>query len=67
MGTRCGNIDPAIVTFLMKEEGYQLMQVNDLMNKNQVFLGFLELAQTLEILKMEHLKIKKSNISIKSI
>ena len=33
MGTRCGNIDPAIVTFLMKEEGLSVDEVNDLLNK----------------------------------
>lgn len=39
MGTRCGNIDPAIVTFLMKEEGMSADAVNDLMNKKSGVLG----------------------------
>ena len=39
MGTRCGNIDPAIVTFLMKEEGLSADEVNDLMNKKSGVLG----------------------------
>ena len=39
MGTRCGNIDPAIVTFLMKEEGLSVDEVNDLMNKKSGVLG----------------------------
>ena len=39
MGTRCGNIDPAIVTFLMKEEGLSVNEVNDLLNKKSGVLG----------------------------
>ena len=39
MGTRCGNIDPAIVTFLMKEEGLSVDEENDLLNKKSGVLG----------------------------
>ena len=39
MGTRCGNIDPAIVTFLMKEHGLSVDEVNDLLNKKSGVLG----------------------------
>lgn len=39
MGTRCGSIDPAIVTFLMEREGYTPDQMNDYMNKKCGFLG----------------------------
>ena len=39
MGTRCGDIDPAIVPFLMDKEGLTASQVNDIMNKKSGFLG----------------------------
>ena len=39
MGTRSGNIDPAIVTFLMKEEGLNADEVTDLLNKKSGVLG----------------------------
>ncbi len=39
MGTRCGNIDPAIVTFLMKEENMSVDEMNDLLNKKSGVLG----------------------------
>lgn len=39
MGTRCGDIDPAIVTFLMEKEGLTTKQVDDLMNKKSGALG----------------------------
>jgi len=39
MGTRCGDIDPAIVPFIMDKEGLTAAQVNDVMNKKSGFLG----------------------------
>lgn len=39
MGTRCGDIDPAIVTFIMKHEGLDPDQMSDFMNKQCGFLG----------------------------
>ena len=39
MGTRCGDIDPAIVPFIMEKEGLTTEQVNDVMNKKSGFLG----------------------------
>ena len=39
MGTRSGSIDPAIVTFLMKELDYTIDEVNDLINKKSGVLG----------------------------
>lgn len=39
MGTRCGDIDPAIVPYLMEAENLTPAQVNDIMNKKSGFLG----------------------------
>ncbi|MCL2857511.1 MAG: acetate kinase [Oscillospiraceae bacterium] len=39
MGTRCGSIDPSIVTFLMDKEGLDTKGINDLMNKKSGYLG----------------------------
>lgn len=39
MGTRCGDIDPAIVTFLMDKKNLTIDQVNSLMNKESGVLG----------------------------
>lgn len=39
MGTRCGDIDPAIVTFLQKKEGLSAEEVEDVMNKKSGMLG----------------------------
>ena len=39
MGTRCGSIDPAILTYIMKELNLTIEQANDLMNKKSGILG----------------------------
>ncbi len=44
MGTRCGSIDPAIVTFLMEKEGMTPSQMNDYMNKKSGLLGVSRLS-----------------------
>ncbi|WP_129597278.1 acetate/propionate family kinase [Anaerophilus nitritogenes] len=39
MGTRCGDIDPAIVTYIMEKEKLDLEGVNNLLNKQSGVLG----------------------------
>lgn len=39
MGTRCGDIDPAIVTFLMEKENLDIEGINNVMNKKSGVLG----------------------------
>ena len=39
MGTRCGSIDPAIVTYIMEKKGYTPAQMDNYMNKNCGFAG----------------------------
>ena len=39
MGTRCGGIDPSVVTYVMDKEGLTPEQMSNLMNKKSGFLG----------------------------
>jgi acetate kinase len=39
MGTRCGDLDPAIVLFLMEKEGLNAAEINELLNKKSGVLG----------------------------
>lgn len=39
MGTRCGTIDPSVLTYLLEHKGYQAAQLNDLLNKQSGMLG----------------------------
>jgi len=44
MGTRCGSIDPAIVTFIEENEGKTFKEMNMLMNKESGVLGVSEVS-----------------------
>lgn len=39
MGTRCGSIDPAILTFLMEKEELNSQEINNILNKKSGVLG----------------------------
>lgn len=39
MGTRCGDIDPAVITFLMEKENLSYNEINNVMNKKSGVLG----------------------------
>ncbi len=39
MGTRCGSIDPAIISFIMEKKGITVKQMDDIMNKKSGILG----------------------------
>lgn len=39
MGTRCGDLDPTVLTFLMEEEGIKPNDLNQMLNKKSGFLG----------------------------
>lgn len=41
MGTRCGSIDPSVVTYIMEKEGFTPKQMDDLMNKKSGMQGFV--------------------------
>ena len=39
MGTRCGSIDPAVVTYIQEKDGLTPEEMNDIMNKKSGLLG----------------------------
>ena len=39
MGTRCGDIDPSIVTYLMEQEGYTPSEITSVMNRESGLYG----------------------------
>ncbi|MCG8568634.1 MAG: acetate kinase [Spirochaetes bacterium] len=42
MGTRCGDIDPAIIPYLVMDKGYNIEEVNTILNKCSGALGLFE-------------------------
>lgn len=51
MGTRCGNIDPSVVFFLVSQLGYDIAQVDNLFNKQSGMLGLTGFSDMRDILK----------------
>jgi len=39
MGTRCGDLDPAVIPFLMSQTGYSTSEIDDILNKKSGLLG----------------------------
>ncbi len=58
MGTRCGDIDPAITFYLVKERGLDLDKVNKLLNKESGLLGISGLSNDMRQVLVE---AKKGN------
>ena len=52
MGTRCGDIDPAIIPFIMKRENYTIEEIADVMNKKSGVLGVSGLSSDFRDLEM---------------
>ena len=51
MGTRCGDIDPSIVTYLMEQEGYTPHEINEVMNRESGLAGISGLSNDLRVIK----------------
>lgn len=51
MGTRCGAIDPAIVTFLIEHENLTPQQMSDILNKKSGLLGISGLSNDLRTVR----------------
>ncbi len=52
MGTRCGDLDPGVVTFLEREEGMTGAQIDEMLNKKSGLLGLSGISSDMrEILK----------------
>jgi acetate kinase len=52
MGTRCGDLDPAVVLYLMEMLGLSLQETNDLLNKKSGLKGLCGKADMRDIVKL---------------
>ena len=50
MGTRCGDIDPAIITFLMKKEKLSVKEIDEILNKKSGLLGIFGKSSDVRVL-----------------
>lgn len=53
MGTRCGDIDPALVPFIMEHEKLTTKQIDSIMNKNSGMLGLTETSNDMREIEAE--------------
>lgn len=66
MGTRSGNIDPAIIPFLMKKENMSSDEVNDVLNKKSGVLGVSGISSDFRDLEDEAAKgNKRAELTLK--
>ena len=56
MGTRCGDIDPAIPIHLIKQLGYSVDEVNNILNKKSGILGLSEMTNDMRTIETEYLE-----------
>ena len=67
MGTRCGDIDPSIVTFLMKKENLTTEQMDKILNKESGVLGISGLTPDIrDIEKAASEGNKRAEIALKA-
>jgi acetate kinase len=53
MGTRCGNIDPALVPYIMEREKLGTKEIDAIMNKNSGMLGLTETSHDMREIEQE--------------
>jgi acetate kinase len=58
MGTRCGDIDPSLPTYLIEQLGYSAAEVTELLNKESGLLGISKLSNDCRTLEQQ---AKKGN------
>jgi acetate kinase len=65
MGTRCGDIDPAIVTYLMNKNGMTTKEIEGIMNKKSGILGVFEKSNDMrEIYQASNQGDKRAELTI---
>jgi acetate kinase len=52
MGTRCGNIDPSVILYLISELGFNVKQLNEMLNKQSGMLGLTGYSDMRDIIKL---------------
>jgi acetate kinase len=59
MGTRCGDLDPGVLLYLIKRHGMTFSEVNELLNKQSGLLGLSEYSPDMrDLLKRESTDVR---------
>ncbi|MDA3907926.1 MAG: acetate kinase [Sulfurimonas sp.] len=58
MGTRCGDIDPAIIFFMQRDLGFSIKRIDEMLNNKSGLLGICDSSDIREILANDDTKSK---------
>ncbi|MBL7070339.1 MAG: acetate kinase [Candidatus Omnitrophica bacterium] len=64
MGTRCGDIDPALVTYLMRKFKMSTHQIDDLLNKKSGLKGISGISNDMRVLQKRYNRNKRVRLAI---
>jgi len=64
MGTRSGDLDPAIIPYIMEKENMDVTRVMEILNKKSGLLGVSELSNDMRELKKERGTNKKAKLAL---
>lgn len=62
MGTRCGDIDPGVYSYLTSHAGLDVAQVDEMLNKKSGLLGISELSNDCRSWKLLRTKAMKAHV-----
>jgi acetate kinase len=65
MGTRCGDLDPSIPLYMMRELGYSAEQVDHLLNKESGLLGLAGQNDMRELMQMAYAGDENAGLALK--
>jgi acetate kinase len=63
MGTRCGDIDPALVTYMMRKKGLSIQEIDDLLNKKSGLKGISGLSNDMRVLERKRSANKRVKLA----
>ena len=66
MGSRCGDMDPAVVLYMMQKVGLSAQQVDVLMNKKSGFLGMCGHADVRAVLQAADAGDEKAQLAVEA-
>jgi acetate kinase len=64
MGTRCGDIDPALITYLLRKLKLSIREIDDVLNKQSGLKGISGISNDMRILESKSISNKRARLAI---
>ena len=65
MGTRCGEVDPAIIKYMMEEENYTIEEIDNILNKKSGLLGICGKSDFRDVIALKKENNERANLAYK--